>query len=168
MATVRLPILGPFTVPDASGEVFFQPADILLTTAPWKRLIPTFIFGTSKSGLEGSFAVPQDYTDTANVVIVWTTSATSNDVEWDFDYTAVGGNDIESLNTATVQETVGSEDTAPNVAFERMELSIALTDGNFAVGDNVNFRLFRDQSDAGDSLTVDVVLIDLFFEYADA
>jgi hypothetical protein len=89
-------------------------------------------------------------------------------VEWDFDYRAVGGNDSESLDQAGTQESVNSNDTAPSAAHERMEISIALTDANFAVDDEVEFTLFRDGTDGGDTMAAAAIVFNVFFEYADA
>jgi hypothetical protein len=168
MATHRLPILGFGTVPDSSGNVFFEPYDVKATNDVWDRLVAIFNDNASRMGLQGGFTVPQNYVNSANLVIVWTSTATSGDVEWDFDYRAVGGNDTESLDQAGTQESVNSNDTAPSAAHERMEISIALTDGNFAAGDEVTFGLFRDGTDGGDTMAAAGILFNAFFEYADA
>jgi hypothetical protein len=49
-----------------------------------------------------------------------------------------------------------------------MEISIALTDSNFTADDTVEFALFRDQVDAGDTMAGAALLFDLLFEYDDA
>jgi len=168
MATHRVPILGAATVPDTSGDVFFEPYTIKASNDTWGYLVPVFNDTSTRIGLRGRFAVPQNYVDTANIVIVWTSTDTSGDVEWDFDYRAVGGDDTESLDQAAVQETVNSEDTAPSDTDERMELTIALTDGNFAAGDTVQFELFRDGNDGGDTMSAAATLHGLYFEFNDA
>ena len=118
-------------------------------------------------GIHGGFAVPKNYIDSASLVIVWTSTATTNDVEWDFDYRAVGGNDTESLDQTGTQQTVNANDTAPSAIHERMEISIALTDANFAIDDEVEFTLFRDGTDAGDLMAAAAIVFGVFFEYAD-
>lgn len=168
MTTRREKMLGWSTKPDNSGEVFFEPYSIKATNDKWDRLVGIFNDSATKDGLHGSFDVPAAYVDTANLIIVWTAIATSGDVEWDFDYRAVGGNDTESLDQATAQESVGTNDTAPSAVNERMELSIALTDGNFAGGDTVSFILFRDGTDGGDGMAAAAILFGLFFEFNDA
>ena len=168
MATLRLPILGWATLPDTSGNVFLEPYPVKATNDNWGKLIVVFNDTASRDGIHGSFNVPKDYTDTANLIVVWTTTATTGDVEWDFDYRAVGGNDSESLDQATAQESVNSNDTAPSATDERMEISIALTDGNFAADDTVSFTLFRDGTDAGDTISAAVQIHDLLFEYNNA
>ncbi len=169
MATHRISMLNGFSMPDTSGEVYLEPYVINATNDFWSPLIWIFEDGSTKTGLHGIFTVPQNYVDTANLVIIWTTTATSGDVEWDFDYRAVGGNDAESLDQATAQEAItGQNDTAPSATDERMEFVIALTDSNFAAGDTVTFVLSRDKSDAGDGISADVMLFEAMFEYADA
>lgn len=168
MATRRESILGWATVPDPTGEVFLEPYSIKATNDVWKNLVVVFSDSGTRIGIYGLFDVPQDYVDTANVIFVWTSTAIIGDVEWDFEYRAVGGNDIESLDQAGTQESVNANDTAPSAAHERMEISIALTDGNFAAGDTVEFFAVRDGTDAGDTMAVSALLFGLFFEYADA
>ena len=168
MASHRIPILGWSTVPDTSGDVFFEPYTIKATNDVWGKLVGIFNNTSTRIGLRGSFNVPKNYVNTANLIVVWTSTATTGDVEWDFDYRAVGGNDTESLDQAGTQESVNANDTAPSATDRRMEISIALTDGNFAADDTVLFELFRDGTDAGDTLAAAVQLHDLYFEYADA
>ncbi len=169
-ATHRLPILGWATVPEGSGDVFFEPYDVKATNDVWDRLIVVFTDTAERDALHGSFTVPQNYVDTANLVIVWSTVAVAaaGDVEWDFDYRAVGGDDTESLDQAGTQESVNGNDTAPSTTNERLVLTIALTDGNFAVGDIVLFTLFRDGTDGGDTMADNALLFEIYFEYNDA
>jgi len=169
MATFRLPILGHATSPDTSGNVFFEPFSIKATNDVWgSQLVCVFNDTATRIGSEGRFAVPKNYVGSPAVVVVWSTTAITGDVEWDFDYRAVGGDDSESLDQTGTQETVNVNDTAPSAIWERMEASLSLTAGNFAVDDTVLFELFRDGTDAGDTIAAAVVLFELFFQYADA
>ena len=168
MATHRIPIIGFGAVPDAAGQVFFEPYNIKATNDVWDRLVLIFNDTATRKGIAGGLVVPKNYVDTANLVIVWTTTAISGDVEWDFDYRAVGGNDTESLDQAGTQESVNSNDTAPSAVNERLEISIALTDANFAADDEVTFELFRDGTDAGDTMAAAAIVFSVMFEYADA
>ena len=167
MATIRIPILGWSTVPDTSGEVFFEPYTVKATNDVWGRLVAVFNDTATRDGLRGGFTVPKDYVNSANLIVVWTSTATSGDVEWDFDYRAVSGDNTESLDQAGTQESVNGNDTAPGAAHRRMELSISLTDGNFAADDEVTFELFRDGTDAGDTMAAAAILFQVLFEYSD-
>jgi len=173
MATHRLPILGWATKPDASGDVFFEPQTIRGTNNFFQELVLTFLDSGNDDEVFGRFEVPQNYVDTANLVIVWTSTqvlTTTESVEWGFAYRAVGGNDAESLDQASAQESLltGNDDLAPSAANERMEFTIALTDGNFAAGDTVQFIFSREGADAGDDIAAIVRVFGLFFEYNDA
>lgn len=167
MATKRIGMIDWRAIPNATGA-FFEPYTVKATNDNWSHQ-PLILNDTStRIGVSGVFDVPQDYVGSANLIVVWTTTATSGDVEFDLDYRAIGGNDTESLDQATAQESVNSNDTAPSAANERMEISIALTAGNFAAGDSVEFKFFRDGTDAGDTIAAAVQVHGLLFEYADA
>ncbi len=170
MATHRIPILGHATLPDTSGDVFFEPAVVKATNDFFQSLVLVFNDSGADDELFGRFEVPQNYVGTANLVIVWTTTATTGDVEWGFAYRAVGGNDAESLDQATAQESLlsGNNDTAPSATDERMEFTIALTDANFAAGDTVQYIFSREGVDGGDTLSAAVRVFGLMFEYNDA
>ena len=93
MATHRIPILNWATVPDDSGDVFIEPYSIKGSNDLWKRLVAIFNDTATRIGLHGGFTVPENYVGSPKIVIVWTSTATSGDVEYDYDYRAVGGND---------------------------------------------------------------------------
>ena len=170
MATHRIPIIGWESKPDASADVFFEPATVKGTNDFFQGMVLVFNDSGADDEIFGRFTVPQNYVDTANLVVVWTTTATTGDWEIGFAYRAVGGNDTESLDQATAQESLlsGNNDTAPSATDERMEFSIALTDGNFAAGDTVQFIFSREGLDAGDTLAAAIRVFDLYFEYNDA
>jgi hypothetical protein len=163
--TVRIPILGFGTVPDASGDVFFEPYSIKATNDVWDRLVAIFNDTATRIGLHCGFTVPKDYASNAKIIVVWTSTATSGDVEWDFDYRAVGGDDTESLDQAGTQESVNLNDTAPSAAHERMETALSLTSGNLAADDEVEGTLFRDGADAGDTMAAAAIVFQVLFEY---
>lgn len=170
MATRRIPILGWATLPGAGGDVFFEPATIKASNDFFKGLVLVFNDSGADDEIFGRFNVPKEYVGTAKIVIVWTTTAITGDVEWGFAYRAVGGNDVESLDQATAQESLlsGNNDTAPSAVNERMEFSIALTDANLAPDDTVQFIFSREGLDVGDGLAAAVRVFDLFFEFSDA
>jgi len=167
-ATHRVPIIGWAAVPEISGDVFFEPYTVKATNDLFGRMVLIFNDTATKDSLMGGFTVPQNYVGTANLVIVWTSTATTGDVEWDFSYRAVGGNDTESLDQSSYQQEVNSNDTAPSATDERMEITIALTDGNFVAGDNVQFTFSRDGTDGGDGMAAAAILFELYFEYNDS
>lgn len=122
----------------------------------------------TRIGVHGGFTVPKNYVGGAALKIVWTSTVITNNVVWDFVYRTVGGNDTTSLDQTGEDESVTVTDTAPGAALRRMEASITLTAGNFAVDEEVEFFFARDGADAGDTLVGAVILFQLLFEYVDA
>ena len=167
MATHRIPILGWSTVPDASGDVFFEPYDVKATNDVWKRFVAIFNDTATRLGLRGGFTVPKNYVGSPKIIVPWTSTATAGNAVWDFDYRAVGGDDAESLDQAGVQESVSVTDAAPTAAHNRLEASMALTAANLAVDDEVEFEFFRDGT-AADTLAAAAILFNLLLEYTDA
>jgi len=147
--------------------VFPQPFAISQSNDRYAQLTWVFTDTSTKLSLGGNFQVPKNYVGTANLVLVWTATATSGNVVWDFDYKAVSGNDAESLDPSSDDQNATGTDAAPGTTLYRMEFTIALTDGNFAVDDTIQFNLSRDGA-AADTMAAAAILIDAFFEYADA
>lgn len=168
MATHEVGIFNWRTNPDNTGNALFEPYTVKATNDTWKHMVAVFNDTATRIGFYGAFDVPQNYVGTAKLVIRWTTTATSGDVEWDMDYRAIGGDDTESLDQATAQESVNLNDTAPSAANERQVCTIDLTSANFAAGDTVEFGLFRDGTDAGDTIAAAVQIHAVVFQYADA
>jgi hypothetical protein len=170
MATIRKSILGANTVLDAVGDSYFEPYNILATNDIFRHLILRMgannaAAPTVKSGAYGAFLVPQDFASGATIYIYWTSTLTSGDAVFDFDYRAVGGNDSESLDQTTFQESVSVTDTAPSATNELMQASVSLTSSNLAAGDLVEFYFARDGTDAADTLAGSALVHHLVFEY---
>lgn len=167
MATHQIPILGWSTVPDNSGNVFIEPFTVKAVNDKWGHLVTVFNDTSTRIGLRGSFVVPQNYVGTARIIPMWTANATSGNVIWDFDYRAVGLYDAESLDQASIQQSVAGSDSAPSAAFERKYATLAPASSNFSPGDIVQFELFRDGADVGDTMAAAALLFALLFEYSD-
>lgn len=176
MATHRLPIHGGLA-PDSSGKVWWEPFDVLATNDVWRQMVLRIDEAgannaqlSTRAGAYGEFFVPKNYVDAASLIIVWGASITTGGatVVWDCDYRAVGGNDTESLDQAGNQESVTGSDDVASAAWERLELSIDLTDGNFAVDDTVLFFICNDGTDGTDDAACARILFQLFFQYEDA
>jgi hypothetical protein len=167
--TIRVPILDWATLGDPNGNAYFDTYTATATNDIFASKVLAFTDTATKDNIHGRFTVPDNYTDSANLVIVWTTTATVGDVEWGFQYRAVGGNDTESLDQTTPQESLisGNNDTAPSATDERMTYTIALTDGNFAANDTVEYIFSRVGTDAGDTISATVIVHELYFEYQD-
>lgn len=165
MATRRLSIFSSL-VPDTSGNVYLEPASVRQTNDRYPGLPLIFKDAAAKSSAGFRFDLPQDFVSAPLFRVVWSTPTITGSVVWDVDYTAVGGDDTESLDPATDQEVLTVTDVAPAAANRRLIPSVAATAANFAVGDTVVGKLSRDGLDAADTLADAVMLYDLVFEYS--
>ena len=176
MATLRIAVFNNNILPDASGKVWFEPYTILATNDIFKQSIlridedgSNAAALTTKAGVYGLFEIPQNYVGSAVLEIIWTATAIdAENVVFDFDYRSVGGNDAESMDQATFQESVTVTDAYPSAAHERLTARVTLTAGNFVAGDSVLFFLGQDGADGSDTSTNAVIIFDARFEYADA
>jgi hypothetical protein len=166
MATHRIPILGPATVPDASGNVWPELASLTQTNDRYPQIVWRFKDSATKDTLGGTFIVPQNYVGTAKVYVYWTSTATSGNVVWGFDYTSIGGDDAESLDPSADQESLTVTDAAPTASQRLLQASVTLTAGNLAGGDLLQFIVSRVGTGA-DTMAADAVLYAAVFEYAD-
>ena len=167
MAVRRIPILGAMTAPGAV-LVPILPLAEHTTNQAWQHPVLVFTNGSGNRVIHGTFDVPMNYVDSARLVIVWSSNGISGNVAWQFFYRAVGGNDTESLDQATVQSSPTLTDTLPSTSWSRMESILTLTDAHFAPGDTVQWRLDRDADNAADTAADSVYVSELLFEYEDA
>ena len=173
MATHRIPILGFATRPDDTGQCWFEPSELTFGSNDLARQFMLRLGAsnsaqpTVKHGIYGVVRVPKNYVAAPVVAIEWTATLTSGDVVFDFDYTAIGGNDAETLDPSAWQESVTVTDTAPGTARRKLAATVALTAGNFAFDDIVPFFFGRDGVAAGDTMAGAAWVAELTFEYAD-
>lgn len=168
MATHEISILNHSAKPDTSGDVFIEPYSVKATNDNFDHNVLIFNDSGTRIGFYGMFQVPQDYVGTALIKPIWTSTATSGNCLWDFDYRAIGGDDTESLDQATNQESVTVTDAAPSAVNERLKPTITPTSGNFAAGDTVEFYFVRDGADASDTMAAAAMIFDVIFSYSDA
>lgn len=166
MATITMSIFGGIQ-PDTSGSVSLTTLDVLATNDFFKPPILEFEDTATKIGAHGTFEVPENYVGTPVITPVWSSSATSGDAVWDFDYRAIGGDDAESLDQATAQEALTVTDAAPSASHERNKPTMSATGSNLAAGDTVEFIVSRDGASA-DTIAASIYLIGLLFTYNDA
>lgn len=169
MATHQKSIFGSL-VPDGTGRAFFDSYALKATNDLFKHVVGVLKNpGAGEAhGFYGIFHVPQNYVGTAKIIPAWTSGTITGNVKLDFDYRAIGGDDAESLDQATFQESLTLTDVAPSAANERNIPSFSLTSTNLAVGDTVEFYITREDGAGTDTLADDITLHDLIFEYADA
>jgi len=163
MATHRIPILGSMTVPDTSGEVFFQPYTVVDSGAVIDPLVLTFNDSGTKDGVRGSFRVPENYVGTAVLLVVWTANATSG--TFIIDWSVLTRSGAEDMGAAATRTTETDTVTKSSTAFAREESNMPLTDADYAAGDEVLFELFRDT--VNDTMAAPAAVFGVYFEYAD-
>jgi hypothetical protein len=172
MATKRIPILH-LAVPDTTGDAFFEPYTNLATNDKFGHLVLRMGANnaaqpTLKAGVYGVFNVPKDFVSAPVIIPVWTATLTSGDVRFALDYRAIGGDDTESLDQATYQESLTLTDTAPGAAHRKMEpTGFALTAGNLAIDDLLEFLFTRDGANAADTMAGSALVHALVFQYSD-
>lgn len=165
MATYQIPILNLNTLPDTSGNVYFEPAaNNLQSNDRYAQIVAVFLDTATRILLGGAFIIPQNYVGTAKVGLIWATVATTGNADWEFDYKAIA--DGESCDPSTDDESVRSVVAAPGTARLTKVTEITLTSGNFAVGDRVQFSIARDGADA-DTITGSLYLLSAYFSYSD-
>lgn len=171
MATRRISILTGMVKPDNVGNVYQEPYDIKATNDNWQPLVWIFADSALRDALHGAVEIPLNYagTGTAQIIIVWTAVVTTGNVVWDIDYRAVGGNDTESLDQATAQESLTVTDAAPAATVNnRLEALMTITTANIAAGDTLLFKVCRDGTDGADTMASSAILVDVLLSYEDA
>jgi hypothetical protein len=150
-----------------------EPYPIKATNDVWKHMV--FVFNDPTSGqvhgIYGQFPVPQNYVGSPVIVPVWTSSASGGgqNCRWRFTYRTVGGDDTTSLDQSGNEQQVSLTDAAPTATDRRLApTGLALTAGNFAAGETVEFLFERNDDGGIDTMAAAATLHDLLFQYADA
>ncbi len=168
MATIDLPILGAMTAPDASGSVYFQPAEVAmsLATATFGTLLVGTILAPSGAdiGIYGKFTIPQNYGSTPVIVIRGAIAEAANVLGFGFQQIAIA--DSDTVNVAFEAEDVASNSTWTGYsALDMYEETITVTPtATYSAGKEVMFFLYRD--DSVDTQTGAFHLTGLFFRYS--
>ncbi len=169
MTTHRLPIMGAMTVPDSTGECYMAPINIemALATGLMKNLVMVLKDPSADTGFYGTFMVPKNYIDTANIVVVGVIDGTVGTTSIDFEMSYRALADNESVEQAWQEDVAfNTGNTNGWTDEDLLEDSAALTDANFAVDDTVFYYFKRDQGT--DDFVGDFHVTGLFFEYNDA
>jgi len=168
MALHRIPILTASTVPDASGNVFQEPYNVKATNDQWRHLNFVFNDTATRDLLYGLFTVPKNYVSTPKIIVVWTSTATSGNVVWNYDYRSVGGDDTTSFDQSGTEEALTVTDAAPTAANRRLETSMSITAANLSADETIEFLFGRDGTSGSDTMAAAAMLFNLLFEYGDA
>ena len=171
MATIRKSILGAMTMPDSSGEVYFQPMEVAMVSltaiAIDTLLCCTMEFPVGNDrGLYGKFDIPQDYAGTPEVVPIGVITANTGILG--FGFRQISRSDNEPMDTSLEAEDITSISTTAHAAFDIITPAsvISVTPAAaFVAGDEVFYFFYRD--DSVDTQTSDFHLTGLYFQYSD-
>lgn len=166
-STKRVQALSVNTLPDTSGNVYFEPYPIKATNDFWKHGHFIFTDTATKDSLYSMFHVPMDYNSagTTKIYAVWTSTATTGSVVWEIAYRSIGGNDTTSLDQTTAAETLSVTASAPSATDRRMIPSVTATAANFAAGDTVELKISRNGTSGSDTMAASAQLLQVLFEY---
>lgn len=145
----------------AATPVIIEPSPLMFTNDQAGHMIARFADAASDAGIGGDLVIPNIETaiTTVQVVINLTFNATSGNFEFVFRYRAIGGDDAESSDPSSWQETVASgAEAAPTSAFNNLRIVLALTASNFAVNDVAQFQLYRDNDGGNDTIAADALV----------
>jgi hypothetical protein len=161
MATRYMSILGAEWLPNASG-VYVAAYSQFATNDVWNATVVVFPDSGTRDGIAGRFIVPSWFVSSPEIVVVWTSTVTTGNVVWDFDYRAVGGDNVEPLDQTGNQEALTVTDAAPGAAHRRLAVAMNMTAANLATQDEVEFELFRDVANASDTMAASALLFRLY------
>lgn len=168
MATRTIPILTFATLPDTTGNAFFQELEVAIATTAANLHMLGFTMpdpGAADEGLYSSFPVPGEYVDTPKIVIRGILNgAPANTLAFGFQST--GG----IAHSETADKAFGSQDGASNATWTGLveedlyEEVIDLTD-TFSANEEVFYFFYRD-GDVDDA-TFEFNLTRLLFRFND-
>lgn len=173
MATHRMSILGG-EVPDSTVPLDLVSNQITAAAAPsvGNNLAYVLADGGADEGIRGRFTIPKNFVSGAKIVvkgILDGAPSAGDDLAFGIRKRAVANNEAAD-GTYDAEQTAQNADigsTGTNHANEDLfEISITLTDGDYAVDDEVFFYAYIDAS--GTTYTGNFLLTDLQFEFADA
>jgi len=169
MADQEIGIFNWGSLPDVTGKCIFEPFESNFgTNNTFKRLLLRFIDSGADNGIRGGFDVPNDYVGTPRLVMEWAKVGTStNTMRMTFGYKAVGGDDSETFDPASADETPAQTDAGSGTTRRKQTIIITLA-ANFAKLDHVLYELLRTSGHASDTLAADVFAFSVKFRYADA
>lgn len=173
MATVRIPILGMNTAPDASGFVFPDRIANQLSIGAATRppgnemcIVMQDPNGGGDAGLYGKFAVPKDYVGTPVLVIrgVLDGAPTTTTIAFGVQMRPLA--DDEAFDGDYGAEAIASASSVSQADEDVYEETIDISGFTFAVDDDVFFFFYVD--DSVHTYTGNFLLTGLYFQYANA
>lgn len=170
MATFRKTIGPAGLLPDNTGRVYLEPYTVKATNDKFGH--PVLVLNDPSSGQEhgafGMFRVPKNYVANPKIGIVWTSTAIAGNARYAFRYRSISGDDTNSLDQATYEESVLITDAAPGAPHRRLEALLNLTAANLAADETIEFFFARLDDSGADTMAAAGLVHELFFEYTDA
>ncbi len=112
------------------------------------------------------WAMPDSYDNgTLDITYYWETASTTGNVIWCFQAKGLAANSAEDIDSALstgVCETDGAQGNANDLA----SITESAAASNFAAGEYVVFKVYRDANDGSDTLTADARLVKVKIEYS--
>ncbi len=165
MATHRISMLGAATLPDTSGNVWLEPAALTQTNDRYTQMVVRFKDTATKDSLGLRIPVPNNYVGSAVIEVIWTTTATSGNAIWTYDYNS--GSKTATLDPSTDEENLTVTTAAPGSSQTGVASRMTFTASNLAANDILQGKLSRNGA-GSDTIAADLIVYDVIFEYADA
>ncbi len=169
MATHDLPILGPGLSLDALVYPQKVKNELSLASAPGEEIaivLPAAATIAADTGIHGKFTVPQIYVGTPLIVIrgILDGAPTTLVIAFGFQKKALA--DDEGYDAALGAQQIASASSVSQADEDVYEETIALTAGDYAKGDDVDYFFYID--DSVHTYTGKFLLTGLFFRFDDA
>ena len=121
---------------------------------------------SSDEAVYWQWTMPDSYDDgTIDITYYWEASATSGDVVWCFQAKGIAANSAEDIDSA-LSSAVCETDTAQGNANDLAAVTESAATSNFAKGEYVTFKVFRDADNGADTMTGDARLVKIKIEYS--
>ena len=172
MATAYIPLPAAALQPlDGSAGNEAPAADYIQSsgTAPAPRSLRWGFDDTANEHLCVTFRMPANYASAPVLKIDWYAAATSGDVVWCAELSAITESDAATPENKTGDTVNAVDDTVDGTTLELNQCSITLTNADsVAAGDLVMLVLYRDPENASgntDTLVGDAYLLGALLEY---
>ena len=169
MTIHRIPILTVATLPDNTGDMFFEPAAVECVNDLLTKEVAVFKDVATDSKLGFSVRVPKNYVGSAKIGAVFYTVAITGFYIWRVEYESAES--LESADPSAFDQTVTSGAIAvPGTARIEIERTLTLTSNLIVADDRLSGHIVRRTSDASDTLAAKLIAHPemFFFEFADA
>lgn len=163
MATQRIGIFNSWSLPDSSGNTWFEPAALTQTNDRYPQVVARYKDTATKDGIGFRFQIPLDYAGGGKFYVNWTSTATSGNVVWDLDYSSAA--QTASLDPSADEENLTVTTAAPGSSQTGVVSSMTATAANLSGGDICQGKLSRDGANGSDTMAADAVVYEFYFEY---